>query len=93
MALQPTPGVKKGLMVFYVLCGILVLSDLLDAMGLTDFRHAENQLDGVPGFYAIYGFIGCVVLVLVATQMRKIVMRDERYYLDRETQQKEVRGE
>lgn len=32
------------------------------------------------GFYALYGFIGCIILVLVAAQMRKIVMRKENYY-------------
>ena len=76
MSSRPNPGpkVRKGLKVFYVLCAGLVV---LDFLGL---RHAENSLDGVYGFYAIYGFIACVVLVVVATAMRRIVMRDEDYY-------------
>jgi hypothetical protein len=36
----------------------------------------------VWGFYAIYGFVACVILVLVAKEMRKLVMRDEDYYDD-----------
>jgi hypothetical protein len=34
----------------------------------------------VYGFYAIYGFVACVVLVVVATAMRRLVMRAEDYY-------------
>jgi UDP-N-acetylmuramyl pentapeptide phosphotransferase/UDP-N-acetylglucosamine-1-phosphate transferase len=76
MSDRPSPGpkVRKGLYVFYVLCAGLVV---LDFLGL---RHAENSMDGVYGFYAIYGFIACVVLVVVATAMRCFVMRDEDYY-------------
>jgi len=32
------------------------------------------------GFHAWYGFASCVLLVLAAAQMRKVVMRDEDYY-------------
>ena len=41
-----------------------------------------NGIEKIPGFYAFYGFIGCVVLVLLATAMRKVLMRDEDYYDD-----------
>jgi hypothetical protein len=32
------------------------------------------------GFYSVYGFMSCVVLVAVATVMRKFLMREENYY-------------
>ena len=34
------------------------------------------------GFYAGFGFVACVALVLLAKQLRRLVMRDERYYDD-----------
>ena len=71
---NPGPRVRKGLKVFYVICAILVV---LDIVGL---RHAENELDFWWGFYPVYGFVACVVLVIVATWMRKFVMRDEDHY-------------
>ncbi len=71
---SPGPKVRRGLRVFYVLCALLVV---LDVVGL---RHAENALDGWWGFYPIYGFVACVVLVLVATWLRTFLMRDEDYY-------------
>lgn len=30
--------------------------------------------------YAIYGFVGCVILVLLGRVLRRFVMRDEDYY-------------
>ena len=33
-----------------------------------------------PAIYAIYGFVACVVLVVLAKIMRKGLMRDEHYY-------------
>jgi len=38
----------------------------------------------VIGFYSLYGFVACVILVLLAKEMRKLVMRDEDYYERRE---------
>lgn len=34
----------------------------------------------IPGFYCLYGFVACTVLVICATQLRKILMRREDYY-------------
>lgn len=48
--------------------------------GHGDGHHSYVTIDGLPGFYAVYGFVGCVILVLLAKEMRKVVMRDERYY-------------
>lgn len=43
-------------------------------------RHVVHPWEGVWGFYAFYGFVACVVLVLVAKEMRKLLMRAEDYY-------------
>jgi hypothetical protein len=34
----------------------------------------------VFGFYGWFGFVACVALVLIAKQLRRIVMRPEDYY-------------
>jgi len=67
-------NIKLILRVFYVLSALLVIVDFFY------HRHTEHAWEKVPTFYAIYGFVACVVLVLVATQMRKLVMRSEDYY-------------
>ena len=43
-------------------------------------RHSVHPWESFSGFYAIYGFIACVILVMLARELRKLVMRDEDYY-------------
>jgi hypothetical protein len=59
---------------FYVICGILLLLDFVL------HRHVNHSWEDFPGFYAIYGFVACVLLVLIAKEMRKVIMRKEDYY-------------
>lgn len=67
-------NVKRLLRGFYVICAVLV------ALEFVVHRHTYHDWESLPAFYAIYGFIGCVVLVLVAKWMRTFLMRDEDYY-------------
>ena len=67
-------NVSKVLKVFYVICALLVIADFIV------HRHVYHDWENVPAFYAIYGFVGCVTLVLIAKQMRKFLMRGEDYY-------------
>ena len=39
-----------------------------------------NAWEALWGFYAVFGFIACTVLILVAKEMRKFLMRKEDYY-------------
>ena len=71
---QPGPKVRRGLVIFYIICALLVLLDL------TGLRHGESDFDGWWGFYAVYGFIACAILVITATWLRKLIMRGEDYY-------------
>ena len=70
--------VSRMLLIFYALCIVLFAADFVI------HRHIYHDWENLPGFYAIFGFIACVVLVLIATQMRKVLMRDEDYYDQRE---------
>ena len=53
---------------------------LLVAIELFVHRHLSHAWESLFGFYALYGFVACVLLVLLAAEMRKLVMRDEDYY-------------
>jgi hypothetical protein len=57
------------------------------AMELVVHRHTEHPWEGLPGFYPLYGFVGCTVLVLVAKWMRKVIIRPEDYYQRRDLPQ------
>jgi len=55
----------------------------LVALIVADFfipKHPYFSVEGIPVFYAIYGFVGCVMLVVIAKQMRLFLKRGEDYY-------------
>ena len=77
-------NVNRLLYTLYVICIILFSLDFII------HRHISNTLENIWGFYSIYGFVGCVVLVLVAKWMRTFLMRNEDYYTKHESLDKNV---
>lgn len=67
-------NVKRLMHVFYAICVVLFLLDFVI------HRHVMHSWENLWGFYPLYGFVGCVVLVLIATWMRTFLMRSEDYY-------------
>lgn len=67
-------NVTRLLTGFYAVCALLVVADFII------HRHITVDWEKIPAFYAIYGFVACVVLVILAKVMRKGVMRSETYY-------------
>ncbi len=72
-------NIQWMLRVFYSICAFLVIIDFFI------HRHIETAAEKLPAFYAIYGFVACVILVLIANQMRKLLIRDEHYYENTES--------
>ena len=77
-------NVRKILLGHFIGCGVLVLIDVI--FWITGFdKHPYLKWEKWPGFYAVYGFVACVVLVLISKYiLRPLVMRDEDYYNDKE---------
>jgi len=67
-------NIKRLMRIFYVCCVLLV------ALDFVIHRHTMHEWDKLWAFYPIYGFVGCVVLVIVAGWMRTFLMRSEDYY-------------
>jgi len=67
-------NIKWLLRGFYAICILLVIADFII------HRHVGLAWEKIPAFYAIYGFVACVILVILAKELRKIVMRKEDYY-------------
>ncbi|MDH5354821.1 MAG: hypothetical protein OEY09_10300 [Gammaproteobacteria bacterium] len=72
-------NVKRILKALYGICAILVILDFVI------HRHTYLDIEKLFAFYAVYGFVGCVLLVLIAKWMRTFLMRDEDYYLKQES--------
>lgn len=68
-------NVKRLLYTFYTCVGLLLLVDLFY------HKHAIFAWEGTFAFYSVYGFVACVILVIVAKYvLRPMVMRKEDYY-------------
>lgn len=67
-------NVTRLLSGFYIICAVLFVADFII------HRHTVHPWEDIPGFYAIYGFVACVLLVVVAKEMRKVLMRKDDYY-------------
>jgi len=63
--------------VFWALCAICAL------LALADFfyhKHPHFEVEEIPVFYGLYGFVCFVFIVFAGWLLRKLVMRDEDYY-------------
>ena len=67
-------NVDRLVHVFYAVCGVLVAIDVFVP------KHGDFALEHVFGFYGWFGFAACVALVLIAKQLRRVLMRPEDYY-------------
>lgn len=72
--LDEPKNVKKVIAAVFVVCALLFVADAFY------HKHAHFAVEEWFGFYAIYGFVMCVGLVLAAKLMRVFLMRDEEYY-------------
>lgn len=68
------PRRGRGFAYFVTVCVVLLLVDLVH------HRHTKLAIEEVPGFYGFYGFSACVLLVLAARALRRVLMRPEDYY-------------
>lgn len=72
--LDDPKNVDKIVYGLYTLCALLFVSDLVY------HKHAHFAFENIFGFYGLFGFLGSVTLVLLAKQLRKVLMRPEDYY-------------
>ncbi len=68
-------NVKKLLIIFFSALGVLLAVDFFV------HKHTYFPWEEWPEFYAIFGFVACVILVLVSKYiLRPLVKRGEDYY-------------
>jgi hypothetical protein len=71
--------IRKVVLVCAVLLAALVLIDAIPA--LVDKHHAHTSVEKFPAFWAVFGFAGCVVIILVSKAFGKAgIMKREDYY-------------
>ena len=60
--------------------GLWLTGIALLALDLFLHKHEEFDFAAWFGFYGVFGFVACVVLVLIAKNLRRVLMRSEDYY-------------
>ena len=68
--------------VTWIACAALAALVALDAIpGLVDKEHAHTAAEHIPGFWAAFGFVGCVTIIIVSKWFGHAgIMRREDYY-------------
>ena len=59
--------------------GVLVILVAVDVVFVTH-DHTYLIFETIPGFSAVYGFVACTALVVIAKILRKVCKRDMKYY-------------
>ncbi|MCX7707018.1 MAG: hypothetical protein N2204_03310 [Anaerolineae bacterium] len=63
-------------------CLLLALLVIVDAIpGVVNKEHAHTAVERWPGFWAVFGFLGCVLLIVVSKWLGHAgIMQREDYY-------------
>lgn len=69
-------------LVVRVCLGLLLLLVVVDAIpGIVDKEHAHTWVERLPGFWSVFGLLGCIVLILVSKWFGHAgIMVKEDYY-------------
>ncbi|MBK8857555.1 MAG: hypothetical protein IPN11_07665 [Opitutaceae bacterium] len=60
-------------------CGVLALVALIDVF--VDKHHAHTKAEHLPAFWSVFGFVACVLIVLLSKAFGKAgIMTREDYY-------------
>ncbi len=69
-------NVRLLIRALYAVCIVVFAADFVV------HRHIDHPWEELPGFYAVYGLVACVILVRVARELRKLIMRRQDHYDD-----------
>jgi hypothetical protein len=62
--------------------GVLALLIVIDAIpALVDKEHAHTKIEHLPGFWSVFGFLACVVIIIASKWFGHAgIMKKEDYY-------------
>jgi len=69
-------NVKRLIALFYTVLGILLAAEFFIP------KHGHFPWEDKPFFFAIYGFVACVLVIFTSKLLRFFLKRDEDYYED-----------
>jgi len=77
--LEKPENIAKMKMASYIVMGLLIVLDVV--IHLVGHPHIHFWGDKIPGFYALYGLIACILILKVSKWLgEKWLLRPEDYY-------------
>lgn len=68
---------RQVLLCCYIALGALVAWDIV----FVDKEHAHTAVEHIPGFWAVFGFVACVLIIIVSKWFGHLgIMTREDYY-------------
>jgi len=72
---------KSMLMISYIVLALIVIVDAIPL--IVNKEHAHTQIESLPGFWALFGFIACGVIIFFSKWYGHAgIMKPEDYYDD-----------
>lgn len=69
---------KTVVRICYVVLALLVV---IDATPLIDKHHAHTAMEHLPGFWSVFGFVACVLIIFISKWYGHLgIMTREDYY-------------
>lgn len=66
--------------VVWICCGLIALVVLIDIFAV-DKEHAHTAIEKIPGFWAVFGFVACVLIIILSKWFGHAgIMTREDYY-------------
>lgn len=62
---------------------------LVVLLNFTFSGKGHYSAEGIPGFYAVYGFVAFSFIIFAATALRAVIKRDEDYYANKSVDREE----
>ena len=74
-ASKPKNNARQIFFIFSIICALLVLIDVVIP------RHGHIEIEEYVGFYSVYGFVSCVIIVLISKYLaRPVISKEEDYH-------------
>lgn len=72
---------RNHLKALVVLCCAVLVALIVFDLALVDKEHAHTLLEHLPGFWSLFGFLGCVIIILASKWFGHAgIMKREDYY-------------
>ncbi len=68
--------------IHWIFTGIIIIASLVSEFVFLADHHSEHWWSHIPGFYILWGFLGCVCIIFVSKWLGKLFIQKKEDYYD-----------